>query len=271
MLNHYFNQSHPLKPYTHSLEATEGTLPPSNAIRDKEPTIVQGKWPCWNGKDWIQVEDHRERESYPELVARYGEHYPQKATEYWLAEDTHDTPARTMKDLGALPDGALLERPALPPPTLAEVSAAKYAEIINGANAALNEAQAYYSAIEIGTWSEQETGAIAIKGLDASVATKPEVVIMLGDPVAVQKSVERVKGIAANKGTTPEELAERILSNAQTAKCLIDRTLKQQNCYERQLQDFSIVKDSETEADVIGWIEAMVIDYSVDAGTCDGE
>lgn len=157
-----------------------------------------------------------------------------------------------------------------PPPTLTEVSASKYAEIINGANAALSKAQAYYSAIEIGTWSEQETGAIAIKGLDASVATKPEVAIMLSDSVAVEKSMECVKGIAANKGMTPEELADRILSNAQTAKTLIDRILTRQNCYEKQLQDFSVVKEGETESDVIGWIEAMVIDYSADAGSCDG-
>lgn len=157
-----------------------------------------------------------------------------------------------------------------PPPTLAEVSASKYAEIINGANVALSEAQAYYSAIEIGTWSEQETGAITIKGLDASVATKPEVAIMLSDSVAVKKSKERVKGIAANKGMTPEELADRILHNAQTAKTLIDLILTRQNCYEKQLQDFSVVKEGETESDVIGWIEAMVIDYSADAGSCDG-
>lgn len=163
------------------------------------------------------------------------------------------------------------EQPQYEEPTLAEVSATKYAEIINGANAALKEAQAYYSAIEIGTWSEQETGAIAIKGLDASVATKPEVAIMLSDSVAVEKSKERVKGIAINKGMTSEELADRILHNAQTAKTLIDRILTRQNCYEKQLQDFSVVKDGETEADVIGWIEAMVIDYSADAGSCDGE
>ena len=111
MQNYYFNPNHPLKPYTHSLEATEGTLPPSNAIRDKEPEIVQGKWPCWAEKAWKQVEDHREREGYPELVARYGEQYPQKATEYWLPEDTHETPARMMKEVGPLPEGALLERP----------------------------------------------------------------------------------------------------------------------------------------------------------------
>ena len=156
-------------------------------------------------------------------------------------------------------------------PTLADIISSKYAEIISGANAALSKAQAYYSAIEIGTWSEQETGAITIKGLDASVATKPEVVIMLNDAVAVQKSVERVQGIALNKGMTPEELADRILSNAQIAKTLIDRILTRQNCYEKQLQDFSVVKDGETEEDIIGWIQNMVIDYSADAEQCHGD
>lgn len=120
MKNHYFNPNHHLKPYTHSLEATEGTLPPSSAIRDKEPEIVQGKWPCWNGTEWIQVEDHRKREGLPDLIARYGENYPQDGAEYWLPGDTHETPARMMKEVGPQPDGALLERPAKPEPSVFE-------------------------------------------------------------------------------------------------------------------------------------------------------
>lgn len=101
-------------------EVDDYGLLPNNATYTRSPSIQAGKWPCWTGKAWKQVEDHRERKSYPELVARYGEQYPQKATEYWLPEDTHETPARTMKEVGALPKGALLECPAKPEPTAFE-------------------------------------------------------------------------------------------------------------------------------------------------------
>ena len=122
MENHYYNPTHPLKPYAYSLPATPGTLPPSNATRDKEPQVVQGKWPCWDADkgDWVQVEDHRKREGFPDMITRYGAEYPQDGTEYWLPGDTHETPARIMKEVGPLPDGAMLERPAKPEPTVFE-------------------------------------------------------------------------------------------------------------------------------------------------------
>lgn len=47
----------------------------------------------WNGTAWEYIEDRR-------------------GTEYWLAGDTWQSAPRVMKELGALPDGALLERPA---------------------------------------------------------------------------------------------------------------------------------------------------------------
>ena len=122
-----------MKPYTHSLSATLGTLPPSNAIRDKEPQVVQGKWPCWDADkgDWVQVEDHRKRENQSDLVARYGTDYPQDGTEYWLPEDTHESPARTMKEVGPLPSGALLERPEK---TQTELDAERKFEILSELN-----------------------------------------------------------------------------------------------------------------------------------------
>lgn len=120
MENHYYNPTHPLKPYTHSIGATAGTLPPSNAIRGDRPTIYKGTWPCFDGEKWVQVEDHRKRDNIVEKALVLGEEYPQDATPYWLAGDTHYTPARIMQDIGQLPDGALLERPAEPEPTVFE-------------------------------------------------------------------------------------------------------------------------------------------------------
>ena len=46
--NHYFDPTAPLHPYTHSLPATPGTLPPPNALRSDAESLAApaGFWPC---------------------------------------------------------------------------------------------------------------------------------------------------------------------------------------------------------------------------------
>lgn len=61
----------------------------------------------WNGETWDMVEDNRKKE-------------------YWLPEDKYGAPAREMKELGPLPEGAMLTAPER---TLDEVKAAKIAEL----------------------------------------------------------------------------------------------------------------------------------------------
>lgn len=61
----------------------------------------------WNGKEWDAVEDNRKKE-------------------YWLPEDKYGAPAREMKELGPLPEGAMLTAPER---TLEEVKAAKIADL----------------------------------------------------------------------------------------------------------------------------------------------
>lgn len=56
--NHYFDQNDQIKPYTHSLGANPGSLPPANAVR-VAPEMADGFWPCWDGEKWVQIEDHR--------------------------------------------------------------------------------------------------------------------------------------------------------------------------------------------------------------------
>ncbi|MDR1490517.1 MAG: hypothetical protein LBS65_08585 [Desulfovibrio sp.] len=51
--------------------------------------------------------------------------------------DTHTSPARYMEELGPLPDGALLERPAAPPPTLEQARVAKIEAIDADTSAAI--------------------------------------------------------------------------------------------------------------------------------------
>ena len=73
-------------------QGKEVFLLPRNATFTPLPEEKDGFARCWNGMAWEYVEDNR-------------------GTEYWLPADTWEAPAREMKELGALPDGALLERP----------------------------------------------------------------------------------------------------------------------------------------------------------------
>lgn len=67
-------------------------LLPANATFTKPPEAQEKFARVWNGEAWEQVEDNR-------------------GVEYWLPEDTYGSPAREMKELGALPEGATLTPP----------------------------------------------------------------------------------------------------------------------------------------------------------------
>ena len=66
-------------------------LLPANATWDK-PTPKDGCMAVWNGESCNMVEDNRKKE-------------------YWLPEDKYGAPAREMKELGPLPEGATLTAP----------------------------------------------------------------------------------------------------------------------------------------------------------------
>lgn len=108
--------------------------PGNSTLDDLPPLPWPGKWPQYvDGKGWVMVDDHRERK--PPLFDAALE---QDATDYWLPEDTHDTPARQMKEIGPLPDGALTERPAkTDAELLAEAQVAKQTEVQAGYDAAV--------------------------------------------------------------------------------------------------------------------------------------
>lgn len=67
-------------------------LLPANATFTAPPEAQEGYINVWNGKAWEQVEDNR-------------------GVEYWMPEDKFGAPAREMKELGALPEGAILIPP----------------------------------------------------------------------------------------------------------------------------------------------------------------
>lgn len=100
MDNHYFNASHPLRPYTHSTPANPGTMPPANALRGDKPTAPAGYWPGESGGAWIDIEDHR-------------------GLQGWLDGEPY-----TVTDFGPLPDGWSDAAPEPEPitPTLADLS-----------------------------------------------------------------------------------------------------------------------------------------------------
>lgn len=90
-------------------------LIPASTTPIEPPTSEPGKVVVWKGTTWAQVEDNR-------------------GTKYWLPGDTWQTESREMKDLGPLPDGALLERPEK---SLEELKADKVIQIDSETSAAI--------------------------------------------------------------------------------------------------------------------------------------
>lgn len=76
MQNHYFDPTHPLRPYTHSAYAVPGTVAPVNALRDAPAPSPEGKYPAEKNGKWIEIEDHRGKEGFVSgdsyIVADFG-------------------------------------------------------------------------------------------------------------------------------------------------------------------------------------------------------
>lgn len=96
-----------IDPLESELQGKEIYLLPANATFIPPTEPPDGYVNVWNGSIWEQVEDHRKQE-------------------YWLPEDKYGAPAREMKELGPLPEGATL---TVPERTLEEVKTAKIAEL----------------------------------------------------------------------------------------------------------------------------------------------
>ena len=90
-------------------------LIPANATLIEPPAAIEKHVRVFKNGVWAQVEDNR-------------------GTKYWLPGDTWQTEPREMKDLGALPDGALLERPEK---SLEELKADKVSQIDAETSAAI--------------------------------------------------------------------------------------------------------------------------------------
>lgn len=94
-----------IDPLESELQGKEIYLLPANATFET-PNLQDGFASVFNGTQWENIEDNRGKE-------------------YWLDTDTFGTPAKTMKELGAFPAGAVFAAPAK---TLDELKADKINE-----------------------------------------------------------------------------------------------------------------------------------------------
>ncbi|HIH4317892.1 TPA: tail fiber assembly protein [Morganella morganii] len=72
IINYYFNQDHPLRPFTGSDYANKDSFAPVNALRIA-PEETPGSWPCEQDGAWILIEDHRGVKVYDTTTAQESE------------------------------------------------------------------------------------------------------------------------------------------------------------------------------------------------------
>ena len=96
-----------INPLESELQGKTIYLLPANATFEKPNLKQEGFASVFNGTQWENIEDNRGKE-------------------YWLDTDTFGTPAKTMKELGAFPAGAVFAAPAK---TLDELKAEKLREV----------------------------------------------------------------------------------------------------------------------------------------------
>lgn len=65
---------------------------PADCTEIEPPAKKENYVSVWNGSAWVETEDYRKKE-------------------YWLSGDTYGTPGREVKEIGPLPEGAMLTPP----------------------------------------------------------------------------------------------------------------------------------------------------------------
>lgn len=103
-----FSEEAFLDPMETEQKGKEIYLIPADSTFTAPLDYKEGYAVCWNGTSWEYIEDHRQKRDVG------GVPIEGTGTAYWLPEDTWRSPSRYMKELGPLPEGALLERPEKP-------------------------------------------------------------------------------------------------------------------------------------------------------------
>ena len=135
-------------------------------------------------------------------------------------------------ELGELPEGATLDEPTQPEPTIEEARAAKMGEIRDQADALLQSLGAEYGPMERTTWDVQAAEA-------AAFAADPEADVPL------------LSGIAVHRGMTVADMAARVLANRTAWVALSGAVVGQRLALQDQL---------DAAAD-IATIEAIEVSY----------
>lgn len=97
-----------LDPLESQIQNKEIYLLPANSTFTKPLNPKEGYAVVWENNEWIYKEDHRQKRDKGGVIIETS------GTPYWLKGDTYLTPARYMKELGELPEGALLIQPEKP-------------------------------------------------------------------------------------------------------------------------------------------------------------
>lgn len=97
-----------LDPLESQIQNKEIYLLPANSTFTKPLDPKEGYAVVWENNEWIYKEDHRQKRDKGSVIIETS------GTPYWLAGDTYLTPARYMKELGELPEGAILVKPEKP-------------------------------------------------------------------------------------------------------------------------------------------------------------
>ena len=97
-----------LDPLESQIQNKEIYLLPANSTFTKPLDPKEGYAVVWENNEWIYKEDHRQKRDKGGVIIETS------GTPYWLEGDTYLTPARYMKELGELPEGALLVKPEKP-------------------------------------------------------------------------------------------------------------------------------------------------------------
>ncbi len=82
--------------FFHGTVSYQAVQPGNSTLDDLPPLPWPKQWPQYvDDSGWLMVDDHRERRE-PIFDAALA----QDATDYWLPDDTYDTPARHMTEPG---------------------------------------------------------------------------------------------------------------------------------------------------------------------------
>lgn len=118
-----------LDPLETKLQGKEVYLLPADSTFTEPLEPKSGYAVRWNGEAWEYVEDHRQtRDKGGVIVEGSG-------TPYWMPGDTWKSQPRYMKELGKLPEGAMLEKPEKPLDTLREEKLSELSDKFSAAEA----------------------------------------------------------------------------------------------------------------------------------------